>query len=159
MLDALSGLAQASALDLSQNGVGHFGIPRQHARLNHVSTLMVGRWGFVGVLLHQSKYPIAMTTVKPQRMAKQVTPVTFTLHQSVAGETRKKIAQGYLNNYSQDLVTFQGGVATLQRPTLASRACVVKLVEVRDILQPEQWAPWIAAEDGADAGCAGSLPV
>ena len=40
MLDALSGLAQASA----QNGVGHFGIPRQqHARLHHVSTLVVGR--------------------------------------------------------------------------------------------------------------------
>ena len=45
MLDALSGFAQASALDLSQNGVGHFGIPRQHMRLNHVSTLMVGRLG------------------------------------------------------------------------------------------------------------------
>ena len=50
MLDALSGSAQASALDLSQNGIGHFGIPGQHARLYHVSTLMVVRlWGFVGV--------------------------------------------------------------------------------------------------------------
>ena len=55
MLDAHSGLAQASALDLSQNGIGHFGIPRQHARLNHVSTLMVGRlWGFVGVDILQT---------------------------------------------------------------------------------------------------------
>ena len=50
MLDAHSGLAQASVLDLSQNGICHFGIPRQHARLNHVSILMMGRlWGFVGV--------------------------------------------------------------------------------------------------------------
>ena len=50
MLEALSGSAQASALDLSQNGIGHFGTPRQYARLYHVSTLMVGRlWGFVGV--------------------------------------------------------------------------------------------------------------
>ena len=58
MLDAHSGLAQASALDLSQNGIGHFGIPRQHARLNHVSILMVGRlWGFAGVdiLKHQHR--------------------------------------------------------------------------------------------------------
>ena len=41
-LDALSEFAQGSALDLSQNGIGHFGIPRQHLRLNHVSTLLVG---------------------------------------------------------------------------------------------------------------------
>ena len=41
-LEALSGFAQGSALDLSQNGIGHFGIPRQHIRLNHVSTLIVG---------------------------------------------------------------------------------------------------------------------
>ena len=41
-LDALSEFAQGSALDLSQNGIGHFGIPRQHIRLNHVSTLLVG---------------------------------------------------------------------------------------------------------------------
>ena len=55
MLDAHSGLAQASALDLSQNGIGHFGIPRQHARLNHVSILMMGRlWGFVGVDILQT---------------------------------------------------------------------------------------------------------
>ena len=48
MLDALSGFAQVSALDLSQNGIGHFGIPRQHIRLNHVSTLMVGCRGDCG---------------------------------------------------------------------------------------------------------------
>ena len=41
-LDALSEFAQGGALDLSQNGIGHFGIPRQHIRLNHVSTLLVG---------------------------------------------------------------------------------------------------------------------
>ena len=60
MLDAHSGLAQASALDLSQNGVGHFGIPRQHARLNHVSILMMGRlWGFVGVDILQTSTQMA----------------------------------------------------------------------------------------------------
>ena len=60
MLDALSGSAQASALDLSQNGVGHFGIPRQHSRLNHVSTLLVGRlWGFVGVDILQTSTALA----------------------------------------------------------------------------------------------------
>ena len=48
MLDAHSGLAQVSALDLSQNGIGHFGIPRQHLRLNHVSTLTVGCSGDCG---------------------------------------------------------------------------------------------------------------
>ena len=48
MLDAHSGFAQASALDLSQNGIGHFGIPRQHFRLDHVSTLMVGCRGDCG---------------------------------------------------------------------------------------------------------------
>ena len=42
LLGALSGFAQVSALDLSQNGIGHFGIPRQHIRLDHVSTLLVG---------------------------------------------------------------------------------------------------------------------
>ena len=41
-LDALSEFAQGSALDLSQNGIGHFGILRQHLRLNHVSALLVG---------------------------------------------------------------------------------------------------------------------
>ena len=45
MLEALSGFVQASALDLSQNGIGHFGIPSQHFRLNHVSTLLVGCHG------------------------------------------------------------------------------------------------------------------
>ena len=47
-LEALSGFAQGSALDLSQNGIGHFGIPRQHIRLDHVSTLLVGCHGNCG---------------------------------------------------------------------------------------------------------------
>ena len=47
-LDAHSGFAQVSALSLSQNGISHFGIPSQHIRLNHVSTLMVGRHGDCG---------------------------------------------------------------------------------------------------------------
>ena len=45
LLEALSGFVQASALDLSQNGIGHFGIPSQHFRLNHVPTLLVGCHG------------------------------------------------------------------------------------------------------------------
>ena len=58
MLDAHSGLAQASALDLSQNGVCHFGIPRQHTRLNYVSILMMGcPWGLVGVDILQTSTP------------------------------------------------------------------------------------------------------
>ena len=48
MLEALSGLAQAGALDLSQNGVGHFGIPRQHMRLYYVSVLLTGCLGICG---------------------------------------------------------------------------------------------------------------
>ena len=47
-LGALSGFVQAGALDLSQNGIGHFGIPSQRFRLNHVSTRLVGRHGGCG---------------------------------------------------------------------------------------------------------------
>ena len=47
---ALSGFTQVSALDLSQNGIGHFGIPRQHIRLDHVSTLLVGCRGDRGTV-------------------------------------------------------------------------------------------------------------
>ena len=50
MLEALSGSAQSKCLGLEPKWHCHFGIPRQHRRLYHVSTLMVGRlWGFVGV--------------------------------------------------------------------------------------------------------------
>ena len=45
---SLSGLAQAGALDLSQNGVGHFGIPRQHMRLYYVSVLLTECLGICG---------------------------------------------------------------------------------------------------------------
>ena len=45
MLEALSGSVQASALDLSQNGIATLEFQDQHRRLHHVSTLLVGRLG------------------------------------------------------------------------------------------------------------------
>ena len=45
MLEALSGSVQASALDLSQNGIATLVFQDKHRRLYHVSTLMVGRLG------------------------------------------------------------------------------------------------------------------
>ena len=45
MLEALSGSVQASALDLSQNGIATLEFQDKHRRLYHVSTLMVGRLG------------------------------------------------------------------------------------------------------------------
>ena len=45
ILEALSGSVQASALDLSQNGIATLEFQDQHRRLYHVSTLMVGRLG------------------------------------------------------------------------------------------------------------------
>ena len=58
ILEALSGSVQASALDLSQNGIATLEFQDQHRRLYHVSTLMVGRlgdlWEWI-VLNHQQK--------------------------------------------------------------------------------------------------------
>ena len=58
MLEALSGSVQASALDLSQNGIATLEFQDQHRRLHHVSTLLVGRlgdlWEWI-VLNHQQK--------------------------------------------------------------------------------------------------------
>ena len=45
VLEALSGSVQASALDLSQNGIATLEFQDQHRRLHHVSTLLVGRLG------------------------------------------------------------------------------------------------------------------
>ena len=45
MLEALSGSVQASALDLSQNGIATLEFQDQHRRLYHVTTLLVGRLG------------------------------------------------------------------------------------------------------------------
>ena len=45
VLEALSGLVQASALDLSQNGIATLEFQDQHRRLHHVSTLLVVRLG------------------------------------------------------------------------------------------------------------------
>ena len=45
VLEALSGSVQASALDLSQNGIATLEFQDQHRRLYHVSTLLVGRLG------------------------------------------------------------------------------------------------------------------
>ena len=45
MLEALSGSVQASALDLSQNGIATLEFQDQHRRFHHVSTLLVGRLG------------------------------------------------------------------------------------------------------------------
>ena len=60
MLDALSGSVQASALDLSQNGIATLVFQDRHRRLYHVSTLMVGRlgdlWEWI-VLNHQHLAP------------------------------------------------------------------------------------------------------
>ena len=61
VLEALSGSVQASALDLSQNGIATLEFQDQHRRLHHVSTLMVGRLGDLWewtVLNHQQKHPI-----------------------------------------------------------------------------------------------------
>ena len=49
MLEALSGSVQASALDLSQNGIATLEFQDQHRRLHHVSTLLVGRLGDLAV--------------------------------------------------------------------------------------------------------------
>ena len=61
MLEALSGSVQASALDLSQNGIATLEFQDKHRRLYHVSTLMVGRlgdlWEWI-VLNHQQMLPI-----------------------------------------------------------------------------------------------------
>ena len=61
LLDAHSGLAQASALDLSQKWLRQFGIPRQRTQLNYVSILMMGcLWGFAGVdFLQTSTLPFS----------------------------------------------------------------------------------------------------
>ena len=40
-----SGSVQASALDLSQNGIATLEFQDQHRRLYHVTTLLVGRLG------------------------------------------------------------------------------------------------------------------
>ena len=45
MLEALSGSVQASALDLSQNGIATLEFQDQHRRLHHVTTLLVGLLG------------------------------------------------------------------------------------------------------------------
>ena len=45
MLEALSGSVQASALDLSQNGIATLEFQDRHRRLYHVTTLLVGRLG------------------------------------------------------------------------------------------------------------------
>ena len=45
MLEALSESVQASALDLSQNGIATLEFQDQHRRLYHVTTLLVGRLG------------------------------------------------------------------------------------------------------------------
>ena len=45
MLEALSASVQASALDLSQNGIATLEFQDQHRRLYHVTTLLVGRLG------------------------------------------------------------------------------------------------------------------
>ena len=58
MLEALSGSVQASALDLSQNGIATLEFQDQHRRLHHVTTLLVGRLGDLWewtVLNHQHK--------------------------------------------------------------------------------------------------------
>ena len=59
MLEALSGSVQASALDLSQNGIATLEFQDQHRRLHHVSTLLVGRlgdlWEWI-VLNHQGVF-------------------------------------------------------------------------------------------------------
>ena len=101
-------------------------------------------------LLQQTSHPLAMVTVKPQKRAGQVTPVTFTLHQTVAGETKKKVVQGYLNNYYAELISFRGGVATLQRAPTGSSTCVVKVVAARNVLQAEEWQSWKAVQSVGD---------
>ena len=62
MLEALSGSVQASALDLSQNGIATLVFQDRHRRLYHVSTLMVGRlgdlWEWI-VLNHQQKHQLS----------------------------------------------------------------------------------------------------
>ena len=60
MLEALSGSVQASALDLSQNGIATLEFQDQHRRLYHVTTLLVGRLGDLWewtVLNHQLNLP------------------------------------------------------------------------------------------------------
>ena len=60
MLEALSGSVQASALDLSQNGIATLEFQDQHRRLYHVTTLLVGRLGDLWewtTLNHQQKMP------------------------------------------------------------------------------------------------------
>ena len=54
-------ISPSKCLGLEPKWHCHFGIPRQHRRLNHVSTLMVGAlWGFVGVdSLKPSTWPTA----------------------------------------------------------------------------------------------------
>ena len=66
MLEALSGSVQASALDLSQNGIATLEFQDKHRRLYHVSTLMVGRlgdlWEWI-VLNHQQAVGAAAAAI------------------------------------------------------------------------------------------------
>ena len=66
MLEALSGSVQASALDLSQNGIATLEFQDQHRRLHHVSHPTGGApWGFVGV---DSLKPSTKNTQPPCRV-------------------------------------------------------------------------------------------
>ena len=63
MLEALSGSVQASALDLSQNGIATLEFQDQHRRLHHVSTVLVGRLGdlWEWIVLKPSTLPFSPT--------------------------------------------------------------------------------------------------
>ena len=86
MLEALSGSVQASALDLSQNGIATLEFQDQHRRLHHVSTLLVGRlgdlWEWI-VLNHQHE------SVFMLRMQSGPNPVITCISLS---ESKRKIA-------------------------------------------------------------------
>ena len=62
MLEALSASVQASALDLSQNGIATLEFQDQHRRLYHVTTLLVGRLGdlWEWTVLNHQHLPIAL---------------------------------------------------------------------------------------------------
>ena len=66
MLEALSGFVQASALDLSQNGVGHLGIPSQRfptqSCLHPIGGASWGMWEWT-FLKHQHSPSVPQITM------------------------------------------------------------------------------------------------